>query len=77
MARFRENNKAGVGEDIETDELHSMNAQADLTWMVVHIIVSWVLLIFIIEYRLHCICCDPRRMKEISQHDNDVYFGKA
>ena len=30
MARFRENNKAGVGEDIETDELHSMNAQADV-----------------------------------------------
>ena len=26
MARFRQNNLAGVGEDIEADELHSMNA---------------------------------------------------
>ena len=75
IAKYRVNNNEGVGPDIETDEGHSMNAQADVTWMVIHIIFFWCLLIFIIEYRLHCLCCDPRRMKEITRHENDVFFG--
>ena len=74
---FRDNSPFGTGKDVEYDEEHEMNAPLDRFWMLVHIIAFWVILIGMIEYRLHCLCCDPRRMKVLSQHDNDQFFGKT
>lgn len=76
LFRYRDQNKSGIGPDIETDENHPMNAPADLIWIIVHSIFFWVLLIGVIEYRLLCLCCDPRVPGEITKHDNDVYFGR-
>ena len=77
MAQFRENNSLGAGKPIESDEQHEMNAPLDRRWMVIHIIFFWSVLIFFIEYRFHYLCCDPRRMKSLTQDDNDKFFGKA
>ena len=66
-----------MGLPIETDELHPMNAPLDQIWMMIQIIFFWAVLILLIEYRLHFMGCDPRRMKVLSQHDNDQFFGKS
>ena len=77
LGRYRENNAAGVGPPIELDENHPMNAPADRFWMLIHVIFFWVLLIAVIEYRLHCLCCDPRKLREISMQENDEFFGRT
>lgn len=54
-----------------------MNAPADRTWIIVHTVFFWTLLICVIEYRLPFLCCDSCRQKEISQFENDEYFGRG
>jgi len=76
LFRYRDQNVSGIGPDIETDENHPMNAPADSMWINVQFIFFWVLLLGVIEYRLLCFCCDPKAAREISKHDNDVYFGR-
>ena len=51
-----------------------MNGKADLQWTVIHIIVFWFILIALIEYRLHCLCCSST--KKMTQEDNDTFFGR-
>ena len=50
MSRYRDQNSLGKGDDIETDEGHSSNGEADIFWIIIHCIVFWVILIVFIEW---------------------------
>lgn len=65
LHRFRENNMDGEGPEVQKYESDSMNGPADIQWIFVHTIFFWVILLFVLEWRLPCICCT--RFKRISR----------
>lgn len=73
---YREYNTAGLGEPIKTDEYDSMNGGADITWIVLHTLIFWAILIAFIEYRLCCLCCDSKQ-KQVTYEDNCAFLDQA
>ena len=73
IARFRENNTVGLGDPVETEESHEMNGSLDNEWILLHMIFFWIILIFVIEWRIpYCCCC---RMKQSTRKDDEEFFG--
>ena len=75
LGRYREGNTLGTGEPVVLDEADEMNAPADRFWILVHIVVFWLILILLIEWKVHSICCGSR-MREVRSVDNAEFFGK-
>ena len=74
LSLSRENNTAGFGEFIVVDENDPINGPADVNWIMMHAIISWVVLILFVEWRLPFSFCG--KIKTVSQEDNDEYFGE-
>lgn len=74
ISLYRENNTLGIGEFIEVDENDPINGPADVNWIMMHAIISWVVLILFVEWRVPF--CDCNKMKKVTQLDNDEYFGQ-
>ena len=74
LSLYRENNTAGFGEFIVVDENDPINGPADVNWIMMHAIISWVVLILFVEWRLPFSFCG--KIKTVSQEDNDEYFGE-
>ena len=75
LHRFRENNMDGEGPEIQLNESDSMNGPADIQWIFVHTIFFWVILLFVLEWRLPCICCT--RFKRISRGEQEQFSKKS
>ena len=65
MHRFREFNLLGEGEEIKKLESDDMNGPADVFSILVHMVLFWLILLFILEYKIPCLCCGP--IKRISR----------